>query len=148
MRHRKRGRKLGRKSAHRKALARNIAIGFFQQFGVENREYIVTTRAKAKEYRPFIERLITLGRRAQAASTPERRLALRRHALRLLPNKAAVRRVFEEIAPRYADRNGGYTRIIKTGSHRLGDGAQKVLLAFMPAEEGASAGAAEAAASN
>ncbi|GIW71456.1 MAG: 50S ribosomal protein L17 [Planctomycetota bacterium] len=135
MRHRKRGRKLGRNAAHRRALARNLAIGFIKQFGVSNREYVVTTRAKAKEYRPFIERLITLGRRALAEDiTPHRKLALRRRALMLLPNKAAVKKLFEEIAPRYADRPGGYTRIIKTGSHRLGDGAQKVLLAYVPAE--------------
>jgi large subunit ribosomal protein L17 len=138
MRHRKRGRKLGRNSSHRKALARNMAIGFFKQFGVENREYIVTTRAKAKEYQPFIEKLITIGRKANApGATPERKLALRRHALRLVPNKDSIKFLFDEIAPRYADRDGGYTRIIKTGSHRLGDGAQKVLLAYMPAETAA-----------
>ena len=87
----------------------------------------------------MIERLITLGRRALAAdATPERKLALRRQALSVLPYPAMIKRVFDEIATRYKDRPGGYLRVLKTGSHRLGDGAQKVLLAFVP-EAGAQA---------
>ncbi|MFC1705467.1 50S ribosomal protein L17 [Planctomycetota bacterium] len=137
MRHLKAGRKLGRKAAPRKALARSITVGLVNQFGVENREYIVTTPAKAKEYRRFVEKLITLGRRAlDSEATSARKLALRRRALKLLPNRAAVKKIFDEIAPRYKDRPGGYLRILKTGSYRLGDGVQKVLFAFVPDSKG------------
>lgn len=133
MRHRKAGRKLGRKTAERKALGRSLALALIGQFGVENREYIVTTKAKAKEYRGFVEKLITLGKKAHAPeATPERKLALRRRAVRLLPNRAAVRKLFDEVAVRYRDRPGGYLRVLTTGSHRLGDGARKVLFAFTP----------------
>jgi large subunit ribosomal protein L17 len=141
MRHRKRGRKLDRAANQRKALKRSVALAMITQFGVENREYIVTTTARAKEFRPFVEKLITLGRRARA--NPEstgRQIALRRQALRLLPNRPAVKKIFDEIAHRYADRPGGYTRIVRTGSYRLGDGAQKVLFAFV--SEGSEATAA------
>ncbi|MHC4389938.1 MAG: 50S ribosomal protein L17 [Planctomycetota bacterium] len=140
MRHRKRGRKLGRKSNQRKALARSIARGFFAQFGVENREYIVTTKAKALEYRSFCEKLITLGRKAIGAE-PARQVALRRHAVRLLPCKDTVKKIFDEVAPRYKDRQGGYTRVLKTSSYRLGDGSQKVLFAFVAEEQEAVAAA-------
>jgi len=136
MRHRKKGRKLGRKSPQRTALGRSLAQGLIKQFGVENREYIVTTKAKAKEYRGFVERLITLGRRSLSpALKPAQKVVLRRRALKLLPDKEAVSRVFGEIATRYQDRPGGYTRVLKTGSYRLGDGAQKVLFAFTPATQ-------------
>jgi large subunit ribosomal protein L17 len=143
MRHLKSGRKLGRKTEQRKALARGIALGLIGQFGVENREYIVTTKAKAKEFRGFVERIITLGKKALAAdASPERKLALRRQAASMLPNRPAVKKVFEAIAPRYKDRPGGYVRVLKTGSHRLGDGAQKVLFAFTPATSATAAAAA------
>lgn len=133
MRHGKKGRKLSRKSPQRTALGRSLAQGLIRQFGVENREYIVTTGAKAKEYRGFVERLITLGRKSlNPTLEPEQKVALRRRALKLLPDREAVKRVFDDIAPRYKDRPGGYTRVLKTGSYRLGDGVQKVLFAFTP----------------
>lgn len=145
MRHLNAGRSLSRTSEHRLALGRNLVLALVNQFGKENREYIVTTLAKAKNYRGFFERLITLGKRAaDPRLKPERKLALRRQAIQILPKPDAVRRIFDEIAPRYADRKGGYLRVVKTGAHRLGDGSQKVLLAFVGGPPGA-AGAAEAA---
>ncbi len=132
MRHKQQGRKLNRNAAHRQAAGRNLVASLFNQFGKENREYIVTTVAKAKEYRRLAERLITMAREATRDGTkPERRLALRRRALSLLPQPPAVKKLFDEIAPRYAERAGGYTRIVKTSSNRLGDGSQKVLFAFV-----------------
>jgi large subunit ribosomal protein L17 len=161
MRHLKEKRKLSRTSEHRKALGRNLVASLLRQFGEENREYIVTTVAKAKKYRVLAEKLITIAKRA---STPEvkaeQKLAARRRLHRLLGPAAffkkkedtglrrfdLVRKLFEEIAPRYADRKGGYTRIIKTGAHRLGDGSQKVLFAFVAGPKAAAAaGAPEAA---
>lgn len=137
MRHRKSGRKLSRTSAHRKALGRNLTIGLVKQFGVDNREYIVTTLAKAKEYRCFVEKMITIAKKAIAEDPgSQRRLALLRRALKLLPHKPTVKRLFDDIAPRYTERAGGYTRVIKTAECRVGDGSRKVLLAFMPSSEG------------
>lgn len=132
MRHLNAGRRLSKTSAHRVALGRNLLLALVKQFGQENREYIVTTLAKAKEYRSLIERLITLGKHFNAPGLkPEQKLAIRRHALKMIPKPAIVKQIFEEIAPRYADRKGGYMRVVKTGAHRLGDGTQKVLLAFV-----------------
>ncbi|MBI3722507.1 50S ribosomal protein L17 [bacterium] len=148
MRHLNKGRSLGRTDAHRVALGRNLALALVNQFGQENREYIVTTPAKAKEYRGFIERLITLGKHHNVERSADRKLAIRRHALELLPKPAIVKKIFDEIAPRYADRKGGYVRVIKTGAHRLGDGSQKALLAFVagvgPVAAAAAGEAAEA----
>jgi large subunit ribosomal protein L17 len=164
MRHLNAGRKLNRTQAHRIATGRNLVASLFKQFGEPNREYIVTTLAKAKEYRSLAERLITIGKEAaNPATKPERKLALRRRATSLLgaPGRVKitkpdgekkpvdlVKKLFEEIAPRYQDRKGGYVRVIKTGAHRLGNGAQKVLLAFVagsaPAAPAATAEAAAA----
>jgi large subunit ribosomal protein L17 len=108
MRHLKRGRKLGRNSTHRLALMRNLAAALFEH------GRIVTTVAKAKELRPFAEKLITLAKRG---SLHARRLVL----ARLGNNKAATRRLFAEIAPKFTDRPGGYTRILKRAKVRLGD---------------------------
>ncbi len=147
MRHLNKGRRLSKTSAHRVALGRNLALALVKQFGLENREYIVTTLAKAKEYRGFFERLITLGKKYnEPGIKPERKLAIRRHALKLMPQNEVVNRIFAEIAPRYADRKGGYMRVVKTGSHRLGDGTQKVLLAYVAGVTPAGAGAEGAAA--
>jgi large subunit ribosomal protein L17 len=132
MRHLNKGRRLGRTTAHRLALGRLLTDALVKQFGQENREYIVTTLAKAKEYRGFVEKLITLGKRYNdPKAKPEEKLALRRQALKVVPKPATIRKIFDEVAPRYADRKGGYVRVIKTGAHRLGDGSQKVLLAFV-----------------
>ena len=113
MRHRKLRGKLGRTSAHRKALRRNMTKALFEN------GRIVTTPQKAKAVRPFAEKLITLAR--------NNTLANMRRALELLPHKAVVHRLFEEIAPRYADRPGGYTRITKHWKHRIGDNADLVV---------------------
>lgn len=113
MRHGKKGRKLSRTASHRKATLRNMATSLFQHGRIE------TTTAKAKELRPFAERLITLARRGDV------------HARRLAAQKIQDRKIlgslFDEIAPRYAERPGGYTRILKLGN-RKGDAAEMSLI--------------------
>ena len=113
MRHRKKGRKLSRTPAHRKATLRNLAANLFRHGRIE------TTTAKAKEVRPFAERLITLARRGD--------LHARRLATSRLRDKDAVGLLFEEIGPRFTDRPGGYTRILKLGA-RKGDAAEMALI--------------------
>ena len=108
MRHRKSGRHLGRTSAHRKAMFSNMAASLFEH------EIIRTTLPKAKELRRVAEPLITL---AKTDSVANRRLAFSR-----LRNKAAVGKLFTELGPRFEERPGGYTRILKAG-HRTGDAA-------------------------
>lgn len=113
MRHRRGGSKLGRLTAHRWALFRNLLTGLFQH------ERITTTEAKAKAIRPLADRLVTLAKRDS--------LHARRQALTLVPDTAVVRRLFDTIGARYADRRGGYTRIVPTGTRR-GDGAPLALV--------------------
>ncbi len=108
MRHGSKGRQLSRNSEHKKAMLRNMAMSLFLH------EKIVTTTAKAKELRPFAERLITLARRGD--------LHARRLAERKIQDRDVLKRLFAEIGPRFAARPGGYTRILKMG-HRVGDGA-------------------------
>ena len=108
MRHRAKGRQLSRTAEHRKALLRNMAASLFRH------DAVVTTEAKAKELRPYAERLITLARRGD--------LHARRLAERRIPDREVLGRLFKEIGPRFATRPGGYTRILKLG-HRAGDGA-------------------------
>lgn len=100
--------RLGRNQGHRKALLRNQVISLILN------ERIRTTDAKAKALRPIIEKMITLGKRGD--------LAARRQVAAYLNQPAAVKRLFEDVAPRYADRDGGYTRIVKIGQRR-GDAA-------------------------
>jgi large subunit ribosomal protein L17 len=131
MRHRRTGRKLGRDSAHRKALYANLCGALIEHGRIR------TTEAKAKEVRPLAEQLITLGKRGD--------LAARRQALRVLGTSATqaerragwspdpVHKLFEEIAPRFADRQGGYTRIVKLGP-RPGDAAPLVYLELVDHE--------------
>ncbi len=109
MRHRRKGRQLSRTATHRRAMLRNMVASLFQHDGV------VTTVAKAKELRPFAERLITLARRGD--------LHARRQVERHIKNRAVSGRLFAEIGPRFQSRPGGYTRIVKLG-HRPGDGAE------------------------
>ena len=132
MRHRLAGRGLGRSSSHRKALLRNQVRELIEH------ERIVTTEAKAKELRPLVEKMITLGRRSG--------LHARRRAGVVLGDRKLVRRLFEEIAPRFGDRPGGYTRIVKLGP-RLGDGARmaQIELVEIAAPAGAPAAASAAA---
>jgi len=113
MRHLKKGRQLHRSSSHRKALLRNLAIS------VLTHECIRTTEAKAKEARGLIDRVITWGKRGD--------LHARRLAARQVKSRTLVKKVFDELAPRYRERPGGYTRIIKAG-YRPGDNAPIVVL--------------------
>ncbi len=116
MRHRVHGRKLGRTTAHRQALFRNQLTALFTH------ERIITTVAKAKDLRPVAERMVTLARTGT--------LPARRRVLTMVPDKTVVRRLFEEIAPRFMDRPGGYTRIVRVGQRR-GDGAELAILEFV-----------------
>lgn len=109
MRHRIKGRQLSRTKAHRRAMLRNMASSLFRHDRVE------TTSAKAKELRPYAERLITLARRGD--------LHARRQVERQIKDRDVTGRLFKEIGPRFAARPGGYTRILKLG-HRQGDGAE------------------------
>ena len=119
MRHLKAGRKFGRTSAHRKALFRNLAGALIE------RERISTTLAKAKELRGKVERTITLGKKGT--------LHARRQAFKLAPQKEAVQKVFGALAGQYANRPGGYTRIIKIGPRR-GDNAPMVFIELVDRE--------------
>jgi large subunit ribosomal protein L17 len=116
MRHRVAGKKLGRSSAHRKALFRNLVTELFRH------EQIRTTEAKAKAIRPQAERLITLARRGDLHS--------RRLAARDVQDPEVLQKLFDEIAERYDDREGGYTRIYKLGP-RKGDAAPVVLISLV-----------------
>jgi large subunit ribosomal protein L17 len=108
MRHRAKGRQLSRTSTHRRAMLNNMATSLFEHGRV------ITTEAKAKELRPFAEKLITLARRGD--------LHARRLVERKIKSRETLSRLFSEIGPRFAARPGGYTRILKLG-HRSGDGA-------------------------
>ncbi|MFL6770706.1 MAG: 50S ribosomal protein L17 [Sphingomicrobium sp.] len=116
MRHRVAGRKLQRTTAHRNALFRNMAAALVKH------EQITTTLAKAKELRPYVEKLVTL---AKKGGLSNRRLA---HA-RMMDDVQLVK-LFDVIAPRYADRNGGYTRVVKAGI-RASDAAQIAIIEFV-----------------
>ena len=113
MRHRKAGRRLGRSGGHRRALYRNLITELFRH------ERIKTTEAKAKAIQSKAEKLITLGKRGT--------LHARRLAAGRLNDKEIVKKVFDEIAPRYQERKGGYTRILKLGC-RQGDNARMALI--------------------
>jgi large subunit ribosomal protein L17 len=116
MRHRVGGRKLQRTSSHRAALFRNMAAALIKH------EQITTTVAKAKELRPYVEKLVTLAKRGGLSN---RRLAQSR-----LMDDAQLAKLFDVIAPRYADRNGGYTRVIKAGI-RSSDAAPIAVIEFV-----------------
>jgi len=143
MRHRVKGRQLSRTSAHRKALRRNMAASLIEHGAIR------TTPAKAKEVRPFVEKLITLAKKGT--------LHARRQVIALLGDRAmvdkdnpdeladmtVVQKLFNEIAPRYADRQGGYTRIIHLPERRIGDSGQQVLLQLIEEKTTASTTAEE-----
>ena len=123
MRHHRAGKKLGRDSAHRRALYANLAGSLIEHGRIK------TTEAKAKAVKPFAEQMITLGKRGD--------LAARRQAIARLRSQDVVHVLFAEIAPRFAERPGGYTRIVKLGP-RAGDAAEMVyleLVDFDPAVE-------------
>lgn len=116
MRHRKSGRKLGRTSSHRKAMFANMAASLIKH------EQIQTTLPKAKDLRPIVEKLITLGKRGD--------LHARRQAFSELNEKSAVDKLFTTLSERYADRDGGYTRVLKAG-FRTGDAAPMGVIELM-----------------
>jgi large subunit ribosomal protein L17 len=113
MRHRQKGRKLGRTKSHRELMLRNMVVSLFEN------ESIRTTEAKAKEARRLAEKLLTWGKKGDLHS--------RRLALRYISNAAVIKKVFDTIAPRFEGRDGGYTRIVKL-SRRRGDAAPVVVL--------------------
>ena len=113
MRHRKKGRGLSRTVSHKKATMRNMVTSLFRH------ERIETTTAKAKELRPFAERLITLGKRGD--------LHARRLAGRSIADRQVLGKLFDDIGPRFTERPGGYTRILKLGNRR-GDAAEMALI--------------------
>ncbi len=119
MRHLKSGRKLGRNPSHRRATLRNLVTNVIE------RERITTTLTRAKAARPLVERMITLGKRDS--------LHARRQAAAFLQTDEATRKLFRDLAPRFAQRPGGYTRIIHAG-FRVGDGAQVAILELLGSE--------------
>lgn len=170
MRHRRKGRTLGRNPSHQRALLRNLASALFltvrdaedEENAPKVKGRIITTLPKAKEVRPVVERCITLAKRALPAleeagkygTTAERNsgpwkewrksenyskwnqamapvVNARRRALVLLGDKQAVRLLFSDVAPRFADRSGGYTRILKLAKPRLGDAGDRAILEFV-----------------
>lgn len=170
MRHLKRGRKLGRNASHRHAMFRNMAASLIRTVRIdEDAENapkvagrIVTTVAKAKELRPYVEKLITLAKKAKPhedraeefATTAERNSSewkkwresdqwqqwaqakapavdYRRRAFALLRDQEAVEILFDELADRFEDRQGGYTRIVRLATVRLGDGGEQALIEFV-----------------
>ena len=119
MRHQVKGRKLRRPTAHRLALLRNLVTSFLEK------ERIRTTLAKAKETRPLAEKMITLGKRGT--------LHARRQVLSFVRKESVVTKVFDDLGPRFGQRPGGYSRIVKLG-RRMGDGASMALLELVGSE--------------
>lgn len=174
MRHRRKGRVLGRSPSHQRALLRNLASALFlteqdrdaDEVGAAKvRGRIVTTVAKAKEVRPLVERCVTIARHGLAAQEKAREFATtadrdsaewrqwrqgeqwqrwaravapavkaRRRVVQLLGDKRAARILFEQVAPRFVDRPGGYTRILKLATPRLGDAGPRAVLEFVGSE--------------
>ena len=122
MRHGKVHRKLGRRPEHRKAMFANMCASLVKH------EQIVTTLPKAKELRPVVEKLITLAKKGG--------LAARRQAIAEMRDAAQVKKLFEVLGPRYKDRNGGYTRVLKAG-FRYGDNAPRAVIEFVDRDEAA-----------
>ncbi len=120
MRHKEAGWKLGRNTAHRRSLLRNLVTSLILE------ERIETTLPKAKAMRPQVEKMITLGKRGD--------LSARRQASAYLMTRDAVSKLFDTIAPRFGDRNGGYLRIVRTGWNR-GDGADKAFIELLGSEK-------------
>jgi len=179
MRHKKRGRKLGRNASHRKALFRNMAAQLIRSVRVDPDDpqkprvpgRIVTTLAKAKELRPVVERLVTMARKAavhaaeaeQFGTTAERNsdewkrwresdqwqkwnqaiapaVALRRRAFAKLRDRDAVDVLFNELAERFEDRPGGYTRVVRLATVRLGDAGRHAIIEFVGERDRVKAG--------
>ena len=122
MRHRISGRKLNRTREHRKAMFSNMAVALIKH------EQITTTLPKAKDLRPIVEKLITLGKRGQIHD--------RRRAFSMLRDDAVTAKLFDTLAKRFADRNGGYTRVLKAG-YRHGDSAPMAVIELVERDEDA-----------
>lgn len=116
MRHGKAGRKLNRTASHRKAMLANMAVALIKH------EQIITTLPKARELRPYVEKLVTLAKRDD--------LHARRQAYSKLPELQWAAKLFDELGPRYKERNGGYTRVLKAG-FRYGDNAPMAVIEFV-----------------
>ena len=116
MRHGFKGRRFSRSASHRKSMLANLAVSLIEH------EQIVTTLPKAKDLRPIVEKLVTLGKRGD--------LHARRQVIAQIGNEQVVKRLFETLAPRYAERNGGYLRIMKAG-FRHGDNAPIAVIEFV-----------------
>jgi len=116
MRHKKLGRRFGRQSSHRQAMFSNMAASLIKH------EQIVTTLPKAKDLRPIVEKLVTLGKRGD--------LHARRQAVAELRDQAMVKKLFDVLGPRYKERSGGYTRVLKAG-YRYGDSAPVAVIEFV-----------------
>jgi len=114
MMHNVAGKSLGRNSAHRRALRMNFTVSLITH------ERVVTTLAKAKALRPHVEKIITLGKSKNLNSI--------RRAMGLLQDRAAVKKLFDELGPRYQTRPGGYTRIMRLHDYRIGDGGSKAII--------------------
>jgi large subunit ribosomal protein L17 len=130
MRHRKAGRRLGRNRSHRKAVLRNLAMALFEH------ERIRSTDAKCKELRPFAERIITTAKKGlpaegdDSAEARARAVHARRQIGRFIHRRDVVEKIFSVLAPRYRERSGGYTRIVKVGP-RPGDNADCSIIEFV-----------------
>ena len=122
MRHGNAHRKFNRTAEHRRAMFANMAVALIQH------EQIVTTLPKAKDLRPVVEKLVTLGKRGD--------LHARRQAIAQIRDVAMVKKLFDVIGPRYKDRNGGYTRVVKAG-YRYGDNAPVAVIEFVDRDEAA-----------
>jgi large subunit ribosomal protein L17 len=122
MRHANAGRKLNRTASHRKAMFANMAVALIKH------EQIVTTLPKAKELRPYVEKLITLGKRGD--------LHARRQVYAALPDKVWAAKLFDVLGPRYQERQGGYIRVLKAG-FRHGDNAPMAVIEFVDRDESA-----------
>lgn len=129
MRHRKSGRKLGRNGSHRKAMFRNMVTSLIEA------EQIETTVQKAKELRPIIEKLITSAKKnLEGQVDPMDRVAAIRQAGKVVRNREALQKLFSDIGERYQERNGGYTRIMRT-RNRLGDNAEMAIIELIRDQE-------------
>jgi len=117
MRHRKAGKKLGRTSSHRAAMARNMAVSLIEH------ERIVTTVPRAKNVKPFVEKLVTLSKEATQHN--------RRRVFAQVRSKEATKKLFAVLGPRFSRRAGGYCRILKLGKNRLGDNGETAILEFV-----------------
>jgi large subunit ribosomal protein L17 len=139
MRHRVANRKLGRVTEHRIALLRSLSSDLLRH------EHLETTVPKAKELRPFVERLITIAKRGIAGGPdPIRALNARRLVLRDIHDQAVVSKLFSDLAPRFAERPGGYTRLLRVG-YRRGDSAELALVELLGSEFNPKAAAEKAA---